>query len=100
MTLYAGEQFRITATGTEFNGDALVPANVTAATVKIYDSTPALIVTATLTWDAAETKWLYLWDTTGLAAGSYKYQVTFVGVDGKSSWEWKRVRFSKAAVTV
>lgn len=96
MTLYAGEEFRITASGTDFDGTPLTDDNVNDATVQIYDATGDIVqVETSLTWDSDEELWEYLWDTTGLAAGGYRYRVTFVGSDGKSSWEWRRIRLAR-----
>lgn len=100
MTLYAGEEFRITATGTDFDGTPLTDENVNAATVQIYDGLGVVVEPETaLTWDPDEELWEYLWDTTNLPAGGYRYRVTFEGSDGKSSWEWRRARLARNPFT-
>jgi hypothetical protein len=106
VTLFAGEFFRIKAEGADFDGTEFTDDNVQAVTVKIYDRAKELIVDSPMTWDEDESIWVYLWDTSDqnatpspLAPGSYRYQVIFTGMDGKMSWEWKRVRLSKNPIT-
>lgn len=95
MTLYAGEVFRITAEGADFDGTELTEANVNGVAVRIYNSAKEEIVDTDMDWDADEGIWVYLWNTALLPAGSYRYQIIFEGVDGNLSWEWKRVRINK-----
>lgn len=95
MTLYAGEEFRITATATDFDTTVLTEDNVVSVTVKIYDSALDEVLDEPMVWDEDEELWYYLWDTTGEDPGNYRYKVTFVGADGKSSWEWKRTRLAR-----
>lgn len=98
MTLYAGEEFRITATGSDFDGTVLTEDNVSEVSVTIFDSALEEIIDAPMSWEPDELLWYYMWDTTGLDPGSYRYRVTFTGLDLKSSWEWKRVRFARNPV--
>ena len=95
MTLYAGELFRIRADGADFDGTELTEDNVQAVTIRIYNAAKQLIAEDDMTWDVDELIWVYLWDTATLVTGSYRYQVIFTGMDGKPSWEWKRIRLAK-----
>jgi hypothetical protein len=57
-----------------------------------------LVDDANMLWDDDEAIWEYKWDTEAdpvLAAGSYPYRVTVVGVDGKPSIEWGKVRLAR-----
>jgi hypothetical protein len=96
MTLYAGEQFRITTTAKEYDGAKLSSANVQSVKITILNSNQTtLIDEVEMDWDADEALWYYLWDTAGLVTGSYRYKVTVVGDDGKPSIEWDKVRLAR-----
>lgn len=97
MTLYIGEQIRIVFTGKEYNGKtALTEDNVNSASVLIIDcDSTVLVAEGVMTWDTAEALWEYKWDTTGLTHGTYRYRITVIGVDGKPSVEWGRVRLAR-----
>lgn len=100
MTLYAGEIAKIVHTATK-DGVALVPADVTSVTIIIYDAALAVVVAeSTMTWDAAKLRWQYLWNTTGVVAGTYRAKVKITGVDTGSVWEYKRIRLARNPVTV
>jgi hypothetical protein len=98
MTFYAGEQFRVTGAITDYDGVVLTDENVDGVVVNIYDSAKELVLTSAMTWDVDEALWVYLWDTTGLDPGSYRYQIVATGADGRDSWEWRRVRFARSPV--
>lgn len=95
MTLYAGEEFRITATATDFDLTSLTDDSVNSVSIQIFNADAEEIVDTVMVWDEDEGMWVYLWDTTGLDAGGYRYKITVTGADGKSSWEWKRARLSR-----
>jgi hypothetical protein len=74
--------------------------NVTDVAIEIYDSIPELIVDDIMIWDGVNEYWYYLWDTTGLSAGTYKAKVVATGIDGLPSWEWSRIRLSRDLVVI
>lgn len=100
MTVYAGEIARIAITATLARSPTvstpLVPADVTAATVSVWLSggTEFVIEDEDLVWDDTHEVWRYNWDTTGVAAGSYKVKAMFTGPGGLRSWEFERVKIS------
>lgn len=100
MTLYAGEEIRISATAEDFdNSTALVNTDIANMKVTIYDSTGTAVVTAaTMTYDNTNGFWYYLWDTTGQTTGSFKAKVVLTDLLGKSNWEWKRIRLARDLV--
>lgn len=100
MTLYAGELSKIIHTATK-DGVALLPADVTAVYVTIYNAALAEeVAETTMSWDADQARWQYLWDTTGVDPGTYRVRVRIAGVDGGSVWEYKRLRLARNPVTV
>lgn len=100
MTLYAGERVKVTHTARN-DDEALLPDDVTAVWISLYDSVPEILVAETeMTWDSVKLRWQYLWDTTGLEAGTYRARVRVEGVDGGSVWEYKRIRLARNPVEV
>jgi hypothetical protein len=100
VTLYAGELIKVTHTATK-DTEALLPDDVTAVWISLYDSDQEVLLAETeMTWDSAKARWQHLWDTTGLAAGTYRARVRVEGVDGGSVWEWKRIRQARNPVEV
>jgi hypothetical protein len=100
MTLYAGEEVKVTSTVSDFDGVALTDLNVQNVKVTIYDSTPAIIVNAaTMSYDSTRLYFYYMWNTTGRSPGTYKAKVVATGADGLPSWEWKRIRLARDLVT-
>lgn len=100
MTLYAGERVKVTHTATK-DSEALVPGDITAVWISIYDAEREVLVDETLmTWDSTKSRWQYLWDTSGLDPGTYRARVRIEGVDGGSVWEYKRVRLARNPVEV
>ncbi len=100
MTKYVGEPVKITHTATS-DLRALLPGDVTAVWVSLFDATGAVVVAETaMTWDAARLRWQYLWSTVGRLAGTYRARVRIEGIDGGSVWEYKRIRLSRNPVPV
>ena len=98
MTFYAGEEFRITTTVDDFDGVALTDADVTDVVITIFDSEQTEIASSSMTWETDE--WVYLWNTNGLDAGSYRYRIAVEGVNGNLSWEWRRARLARNPIEV
>jgi len=100
MTKYVGEPVKIIQTAKN-DGRALLPADVTAVWVTLFDATGAVVVAETaMSWDAGNLRWQYLWSTVGLVAGTYRTRVRIEGIDGGSVWEYKRIRLSRNLVPV
>lgn len=100
MTLYAGEVVKVTHTATK-DGLALDPDDITEVWITIYDpDREVLVAEIEMEWDSVLARWHYLWDTTGLAAGTYRAKVRVEGVDGGSVWEYKRIRLARNPVEV
>lgn len=100
MTTYVGELTKIVHTATK-DGQALLPADVTAVWITIYNSDLTVrVAETTMSWDAGNSRWQYLWNTTGLTAGTFRVRVRIEGVDGGSVWEFRRVRLARNPVTV
>ena len=96
MTFYVGEQFRVAASATDYDGDVLVSTDAASVVVSIFDRDGTAIVTnQPMTWDTENSEWEYKWNTTGLDSGSYRAKVVFTGLDGGASWEWQRVRLNR-----
>lgn len=98
MTQYVGEEVRIKATATGYAGEALTDESVTNALITILNKDKTVLVDdQPMSWNDTETPphWEYLWNTAGLEAGTYRYRVTVVGIDGSLTWEWRRTRFAK-----
>lgn len=96
MTLYVGEQFRITAVAREYDGARLDSGDVQSVTVTVLNPSQSILIDeADMDWDADESLWFYLWDTASISHGSYRYRVTVTGTDGKPSIEWGKVRLSR-----
>lgn len=87
--MYVGETVRIKSTITDFNGDALTPDSVTTAEVTIYIGATPLV--GTLTYSTTREYWFYDWDTEGMAGGSYKAKLRFVGA-AYDTWEYLTIR--------
>ncbi len=99
MTLYAGELSKIIHTATK-DGEALAPDDVDAVWITIYDAAREEAVgESAMSWDSAQLRWQYLWDTTGFDAGTYRVKVRIEGVDGGSVWEYKRIRLARNPVS-
>lgn len=91
MTLYAGAHVRVTDKA-KFDGVAMVPADVTSVSITIFDAVGAIVVNpSAMTWDSAKLRWQYLWDTTGIDAGTYTARVTITTLDGATSPAWLRI---------
>lgn len=100
MTLYAGELTKIVHTATK-DGVALAPADVDDVWISIYNADlTELMAETTMTWDSAQSRWQYLWDTTGIEPGTYRVRVRIEGVDGGSVWEYRRVRLARNPVEI
>jgi hypothetical protein len=98
MTLYVGELTKIVHTATK-DGEALLPADVTNVWITLYTSTlEVLVAETTMSWDSAQARWQYLWDTDGLDPGTYRARVRIEGVDGGSVWEYRRIRLARNPV--
>lgn len=105
MTLYVGEQIRISTEAREYAkkgtlGTLITDENVTSVTVTILNKDQTVRVNeADMIWDEDESLWEYKWDTaSGLpatTAGTYYYKITGVGADGKPSIEWGKIRLAR-----
>lgn len=100
MADYAGEPIRITTVNPHnFDGQVLVPADVTSVTVEVFTNDLATVKLAVTNMayindvdDEANGEWAYIWDTTGIAAGTYKAKVVITTTDALASWEYHRIR--------
>lgn len=100
MADYAGEPIRITTLNAlNFTGVRIVPADVTSITAEVFNSDLSAVVmpVTTMTFiddpdDDDDGEFAVIWDTTGVAAGTYKAKVVITTIDGLSSWEYHRIR--------
>lgn len=104
MALFAGETARIETDAIDFDAaTALTDADVDEVVVEIADmgeDPPVLVVAETaMTWEADESKWIYLWNTGGSGAtpvavgpGTYRAKCTVRSAGDTISWEYKTVR--------
>lgn len=105
MTLYVGEQVRISTTAREYAvkgalGTPITEDNVTSVTITILNRDQTVRVDeAEMEWSDEESIWFYKWDTASgtpdVVAGSYYYKITVIGVDLKPSIEWGKIRLSR-----
>lgn len=102
MTLYVGEQIRISTVAREYavrgrSGAPITPDNVTSVKITILNQDKTVLINdATMTWSADEMVWYYKWNTdTGVTAGTFHYKITVVGSDGRPSIEWGKVRLAR-----
>lgn len=97
MTLYAGETTRIQTTATDLDAETpLTSGDVVGAFVTIFrnsDKTEILAETA-MVYSGAVGGWLYDWDTTGVAAGTYLAKIRLEGTDF-DTWEFLRIRLNR-----
>lgn len=101
MTQYVGEEYRIVATATGYEGETLGQLDVTAMTITILNRDRTILVDEEpMTWDTTDSKWEFMWDTAGLTAGTYRYRVTVTGEDGRINFEWLRTRLAKTPTIV
>lgn len=95
MTNYVGEEYRITAEVADYDGDPLGEAEITSVKITILNTDRTVLVDeASMTFAAEDSKWQYLWDTTGLTKGTYRYRITVTGMDGRVNFEWRRTRLA------
>lgn len=105
MTLYVGEQVRVSTVAREYSvagatGALITDQNVTSVKITILNQDQTVRVNdADMDWDSDEEIWEYKWDTASgspaVTSGTYRYRVTVVGADGKPSVEWGRIRLSR-----
>lgn len=110
MTLYVGEQIRVSTHGRDYavkgvKGKPLTDVNVLSAKVTILNPNKSVRISeADMSWDSEEKIWYYKWDTADgsppATTGTYQYRVTIVGVDGKPSIEWGKVRLARQPVVI
>jgi hypothetical protein len=87
MTTYAGETLTVTHTAT-YKGIELTDVDVQVF-ITIRDSDAVVVVAESeMTWDPVAEHWEYLWDTTGVDAGTYRAQVMI----DDDNWEYKNIR--------
>lgn len=100
MADYAGEPIRITTVNAlNFNGQRIVPADVTSVTGEVFtnDLSATVMPVTTMLYindplDDDDGEFAVIWDTTGVTAGTYKAKVVINTTDGLSSWEYHRIR--------
>lgn len=100
MADYAGEPIRITTVNAlNFNGQRIVPADVSSITAEVFNNDLSAVVMAVddMTFiddsdDDDDGEFALIWDTTGVDAGTYKAKVVITTTDGLSSWEYHRIR--------
>lgn len=103
MADYAGEPIRVTTKDPlNFNGQRIVPADVSTVTVEVFNSdlTSTVLGVTPMVFiddadDDADGEWAYIWDTTGVASGTYKAKVVITTTDSLSSWEYHRIRLAR-----
>lgn len=105
MTLYVGEQIRISTSAREYavkgsTGVPITDANVTSVKITILNKDQTVRINdADMDWDEDEGIWYYKWDTASgspvATTGTYRYRITIVGADGKPSVEWGKVRLAR-----
>lgn len=105
MTLYVGEQIRVSTKAHEYAlkgsvGTLITDDNVFSVNITILNRDQTVRVDdADMEWNDEESVWQYKWDTASgspaVAAGTYRYRVTVVGADGKPSIEWGTIRLAR-----
>lgn len=105
MTLYVGEQVRVSTKAREYavagaTGELITDENVTSVTITILNQNQTVRINeADMAWDEDEEVWEYKWDTSSgspaVTTGTYRYRVTVVGADGKPSIEWGKIRLAR-----
>ena len=100
MANYAGETLVISNTATQ-DGVAVTDDDVEGVSIIIYDSEGEIVVAeTTMTWDAVQERWEYVWDTDGLDPATYRARCIMDGVGATLNWEYKRVRLARNPVTI
>lgn len=100
MADYAGEPIRITTRNAlNFTGQRIVPADVISVTAEVFNSDLSATVMAVTSMDFIDDadddddgEFAVIWDTTGVAAGTYKAKVVITTIDTLASWEYHRIR--------
>lgn len=105
MTLYVGEQIRISTKAREYAvkgtlGAPITDVNVTSVKITILNQNKTIRVNdADMEWNDEEQIWQYKWDTASgspaVTAGNYRYRITLIGADTKPSIEWGTIRLSR-----
>ena len=94
MTIYAGETvvFKTSAHDADDAKTIIEDTDVTAVQITIIDVSDesVLVSSDTMTWDATDQEWRYLWDTPG-TAGSYRAQIRMFG-SAFDVWEYQKLK--------
>jgi hypothetical protein len=101
VAIYAGETIRLKTSAVNLDSSAaLTSADVTSATINIYNSLGVLVQTATMSYDTVNVLWFYDWQTGGAtpqSAGAYRAKFTLAGV-AFTAFEFLRFRLKKPPV--
>jgi flagellar hook assembly protein FlgD len=110
MTLYVGEQIRISTKAREYalrgaTGVLITDDNVTSVKITILNKNQSVRINeADMEWNEDEGIWQYKWDTSSgspaVSSGTYRYRITVVGADGKPSIEWGTIRLARQPTIV
>lgn len=94
MTIYAGETvaFKTSAHAEDDAKTTITDLDVTTVTITIQDKADdsILVNAATMTWDATDQEWRYLWATPA-TAGSFLAQMQITGSDF-DVWEFQKLK--------
>lgn len=92
---YAGSTVRLYGDADGYDGEPLVPADVTSVMLAVFDMEDAEVLADTAgTWNATTERWEYDWASSS-TAGSYRLRVTVTDTAGRVSWRF--VNFALAS---
>lgn len=99
MTIYAGETVIVTHIATN-DGALMDDDDVDSVSITIYDSALEEVVEeTTMSWNEADDRWEYMWQTEGLDAGSYRVKCTVLAEgDVVINWEFKKLKLARNPV--
>lgn len=109
MTNFVHEEYLLTHVALGFNNEPLTNATLIEVRVTIYKADNTVVSgvnNQVMAWNPVPTWsmkagnatitgtgwWEYLWDTTGIAAGTYRAKVTLTGTTGGKNFEYLRIR--------
>jgi hypothetical protein len=94
MTIYAGETvvFKTSALNTDDAKTIITDLDVTSVLISIVDvaDDSALVTDGSMTWDATDEEWRYIW-TTPVTAGSYLAKMRLIG-PAFDVWEFQKLK--------
>lgn len=117
MTNFVHEEYLLTHVALGFNNEPLTNLTLVEVKVTIYDAANAVVAGVNdqvMSWNPVPTWtvkvgaasvsgtgwWEFLWNTTGMTAGTYRAKVTLTGTTGGKNFEYLRIRLARDPLPV